>query len=125
MRLFSSLICRFVLPSSFCYGIDEQQSIVQAGEDASLQNKLTFTGVSGRLSNREEAVTAALEDAARKLSFFYSVNGFIFSYEYHIGGTPYFETIYKLSYDSELDKFIKQLEYDPVTDVLKITTPCL
>jgi hypothetical protein len=82
---------------------------------------LVFTGVAGRLSNRDEAVQAALRDAARRLSFFYSVSSEA-RQEERIGGEILdyqVESEYQLQYDEELDKFLDMLEFDPARDVFE------
>jgi hypothetical protein len=78
-------------------------------------NVLIFTGVAGRLSNRDAAVQAALRDAARRLSFFHSVSSDSRRQE-HIGGGALdyrVESDYRLIYDDDLDKFLDMLEFDP------------
>jgi hypothetical protein len=98
--LFSfSLACAVFMIVVPCYGKGKpdtstgspsvQGGNVQAGD---FQNNLSgrkpvprgglvFVGVSGKLSKREDSVKAAVEDAARRLSFFYSVSGYSFKRE--------------------------------------------
>jgi hypothetical protein len=82
---------------------------------------LVFTGVAGRLSNRDASVQAALRDAARRLSFFYSVTGRASKRE-HIGAASLdyrIESEYQLTYDEDLDKFLDLLEFDPAQDIFE------
>jgi len=56
------------------------------------------------------------------LSFFYSVGGHSSRIE-HIGSREMdfrIEREYQLEYDTELEPFLQQLEYDPATDVFEI-----
>ena len=82
---------------------------------------LVFTGVSARLSSRDESIELALKDAARRLSFFCSVWGSSVKRE-HIGGEVmdfHVESEYRLEYDESLDKFIDELMFDPATDTFE------
>jgi hypothetical protein len=108
------------LPIVPCYGLGgrEQRNIVQRNIE---QDGLVFIGVSPRLDSREEAVKAALNDAARKLSFFYSVSGYSVSIDY-IGETVldiYIDSDYILHYDNDLEKYLEALEYDINTDIFE------
>jgi hypothetical protein len=108
----------------------EKKGGVQAGNSINIRpaphggvphSGLTFIGVSGKLSKREDTVKAAFEDAARKLSFFYSVSGYSFKRE-RIGSETLdfnIDSEYRLEYDSNLEKYVKELEYDPNNDVLE------
>jgi hypothetical protein len=90
-------------------------------QDLPLGKVLVFTGVAGRLSNRDAAVQAALRDAARRLSFFHSVTSDSRRQE-HIGGKALdyrVESEYQLIYDDDLDKFLDMLEFDPAQDVFE------
>jgi hypothetical protein len=133
--LFLSLACA-VLMTAPCYGkgkadsfsgsLSEQEGNAQAGNPlnihlASQGGGLVFVGVSGKLSRQEDAVKAAVEDAARKLSFFYSVSGYSFKRE-HIGSETLnfnIDSEYRLEYDDDLEKYIKELEYDPAIDIFE------
>jgi hypothetical protein len=94
----------------------------QAPEQEILPGKiLIFTGVAGRLSHKEEAIQAALRDAARRLSFFHSVSSNARRQE-HIGGKTLDYRVaseYQLIYDEDLDKFLDMLEFDPARDVFE------
>jgi len=85
------------------------------------QNNLVIIGVSSRFSDREESIKNALNDAARKLSFFYSVSGSSGSIQY-IGAAALdvnFSSDYNLQYDNELDKYIELLDYNPDNDIFE------
>ena len=80
-----------------------------------------FVGVSGRFSDREESINAALRDAARKFSFYNSVSG-NYTMSERTGGSVFdhrFTSDYELHYDTELDKYIEQLEFDPARDIFE------
>jgi hypothetical protein len=129
-KISSSLVCVIILFSIPCYGegrqeynntrISDVQVPVSSQEIAPLGN-LTFTGVSGKLSSREDSIQAALKDAARRLSFFYSVSGYSVSQEQSGGGTFGFNINLNncLLYDDELEKYHDELEFNPVTDVFE------
>ena len=116
IKVFFTLVCAVVLYAVPCYGKgkQEQTTNVQAGV-------LKFTGVSGKFSSREESIHAALKDAARRLSFFNSVSGYSVIQEQSGGGTFdfYVNSDYWLSYDDELEKYLEQLVFDPVTNVFE------
>jgi hypothetical protein len=89
--------------------------------DGGKSQNLYFLGVSPRLSNRNAAIETALKDAARRFSLFNSVNGNITMLE-HIGGEVMnykLDKEYTLQYDTELEKYIEQLEYDPLVDIFE------
>jgi len=117
------LVCAIILYIiTPCYGIGrDEQNIAQTITIQSLNSDLMFIGVSERFSNRDDSIRFALEDAARKLSFFYSVSGESITRENIGSGILDFkiDIEYQLIYDKELDKFLQQLEYDPVTDVFE------
>jgi hypothetical protein len=83
--------------------------------------ELVFTGVSGRFSNRNDSIQAALRDAARRLSFFHSVKGEVRTQE--LIGTGAFdysrEAERSLSYDEDLEQYLDQLQFDPERDVFE------
>jgi hypothetical protein len=101
---------------------DPPQAPIQAPQqDRPPEKVLIFTGAAARLSNKDEAVQAALRDAARRLSFFHSVSGYSRRRE-HIGGKTLdyrAESEYQLIYDEDLDKFLAMLEFDPARDVFE------
>lgn len=110
------LVCAVILAVPCCAGGSSQR------EPAQIQfsdGSLVFVGVSPRLSNRDTAIQTALEDAARRLSFFYSVRGVVVRRE-HIGAEVlnyFMDRSYLLEYDNDLQKYIDQLEFDPLTDI--------
>jgi hypothetical protein len=114
--MFFTLVCAVILCAIPCYGKgkQEQTANMQAGV-------LKFTGVSGKLSSREESIRAALKDAARRLSFFNSVSGCSVIQEQSGSGVFDFSvnSDYWLSYDDELEKYLEQLVFDPLTDVFE------
>jgi len=116
IKVFFTLACAVVLCAIPCYGKgkQEQTNDVQTGV-------LAFTGVSGRLSSREESVQAALKDAARRLSFFYSVSGYSVNQEQSGRGAFDFNvnSDYVLQYDTDIDKFLEELEHDPATGIFE------
>jgi hypothetical protein len=79
-----------------------------------------FTGVSSAYYlSRDRALTLALRDAARRVSFFHSVEGIIKSSEIY---DPQFRIARvddekKLVYDTDYEKYIRLLEFDPERDV--------
>ena len=83
------------------------------------QGGLVFIGVSPRLSNRETSIQTALEDAARRFSLYNSVNCTVLRRERIGGGIMDFHInrTYTLQYDEDLEKYIEQLEYDPLSDI--------
>ena len=90
------------------------------GENMAAHGNLTFTGVSGRLSKRETAIKAALDDAARRFSFFHSVGVYSTTRERASSGELLdVKTKYDLYYDTEIEKFLEELEFNPATDVFE------
>ena len=83
-------------------------------------NRLIVIGISNPMLRRQEEIDAAKEDAARKVAMFYGIHGKIES----VTGTNdnFFESnhIYnaELRYDSNYERFIEELTYDPAKDVL-------
>ena len=116
IKFFFTLVCAVVLCAVPCYGKGkhEQTTNVQTGV-------LQFTGVSGKLSSREEAIRTALNDAARRLSFFNWVSGNSVDQEQNGGGTFDFNVSsdYSLQYDADIEKFLEELEYDPATGIFE------
>jgi hypothetical protein len=115
LTFYFSLIFAVTLFSFPCYanGNREQQRI--------LQSNLVFIGVSGKLSCHEDTIKAALNDAARQFSFFYSVIGHSINRD-HIGVRVFdvlFSSEYQLDYDNDLDKYLEALEYDLSKDVFE------
>jgi hypothetical protein len=88
---------------------------------APLNNELIFHGAAGLLSDREESIRLALEDAARKLAVFHTVEGVFYAYT-HIGGgaLDYRSDIQTaLNYDQDYKRYVEELDFDPERDVLQ------
>jgi hypothetical protein len=89
----------------------------ETGDRAGL---LVFTGVSSAYYlSRDRALALAIQDAARRVSFFYSVEAIVKSSEIY---NPHFGIVHRddekeLAYDREYGKYIKLLEFDPEQDV--------
>jgi hypothetical protein len=127
--LFVSFAFAVILSASPCYaaGNSERQN---AGETPSIPeynhspepaaaNELIFIGVSPRFLNRSESIRTALNDAARKLSFYYYVSASSESLQ-HAGAYVFDVSIdsdYRLQYDNELDKYLKLLDYNLDNDI--------
>ena len=83
-------------------------------------NRLIVIGVSNPMLRRQEEIDAAKEDAARKVAMFYGIQGNVES----IINTNdnIFENSHtynaELKYDSNHEKFIERLTYDPQQDIL-------
>jgi hypothetical protein len=81
---------------------------------------LVFTGVSSAYYlTRDKALALALQDAARRVSFFHSVEVIIKSSESY---NPQFGIVQRddegaLVYDTDYGKYIRLLEFDPERDV--------
>jgi hypothetical protein len=83
-------------------------------------NELVFLGVSGIRLKREDAVQAALEDAARKAALYHAVEGHFTQQESRGLGFFDFESVVEkeLIFDEESYKtLVKDLQYNPDTDV--------
>jgi hypothetical protein len=99
-------------------------NLAQTGELWSMapsNGRLLFYGMSGRRSKPEEAIQLALEDAARKVSMFYLVEGSMVQ-QNTIGAATFdysSTTDTTLLYDKEYKKYVDMLEYDPETDVFE------
>lgn len=85
------------------------------------EGELVIIGVAGRLSNREKSIQAALDDAARRLSFFHSVGGQVTRRDRSGGGVFDFdlETDFQLAYDENLEAYRDKLRFDPRRDVFE------
>jgi hypothetical protein len=115
------LICALFLCISPCYGEVRGAQISRFLRLSAESRELVFIGVSPKLSNREDAVQRALMDAARKLSFFYSVSACSLMYEETRPGIfgSYFHFDYQLEYDEDFDKYLEALEYNPLNDIFE------
>jgi hypothetical protein len=90
-------------------------------DTAPSQEFLFFIGASAIRSKREESVRLALEDAARKVAMYYSLQG---RYESHVEtGSGFFEyragTVSSLIYDEDYLKYTEDLVYDSDRDILQ------
>jgi hypothetical protein len=110
------LVCVIILFAIPCYGEGKQEQTINT--QASV---LQFTGVSEKLSSREESIQSALKDAARRLSFFKSVSGYSVKLEQNSGGAFDFNVNSEnfLLYDGELEEYLNQLVFDPSADVFE------
>jgi hypothetical protein len=84
-------------------------------------NELIFHGTAGVLSNREASIRLALEDAARKLAVFNTVEGRFYSYtRIGAGALDYRSDIRtSLNYDPDYKNYVEALSFDPERDVLQ------
>jgi len=115
---FSLIFAVILLKPCNAAGNREQQSVT---EHKPAVNGLVFIGVSPRLLNRAESIQTALIDAARKLSFFYSVSAFSENIQ-HTGMTAMdinIDSSYQLKYDNDLDKYLELLEYNIDNDIFE------
>jgi hypothetical protein len=86
----------------------------------SSNNRLIVIGVSSPMTRRDSEITAAKEDAARKVAMFYGVN---ISMEItNRTGSGFFDYTHdpnlELTYDTNPEIYIDQLTFDPQNDVL-------
>jgi hypothetical protein len=84
-----------------------------------VRTELVFYGVSGVLSHREAAIQLALEDAARKLAIYHSVEG-RFTSNLNIGARFFdyqSETEASIDFDPDYKRYVDNLIFDPETDV--------
>ncbi|MDR3333476.1 MAG: hypothetical protein LBT13_01115 [Treponema sp.] len=86
----------------------------------SLRNELIFVGVASIRFNHQESVQAALEDAAKKVAFFYAVEGMLeYREEKGLGFLDYnAERKTSLNLAQDYLQYLEALEYDPETDIL-------
>jgi hypothetical protein len=86
-----------------------------------LNDELIFHGAAGILSDREESIRLALEDAARKLAVFHTVEGQFHAYtNIGAGALDYRSDIQtSLSYDQDYLHYVEELDFDPGRDVLQ------
>jgi hypothetical protein len=81
------------------------------------RTEMVFIGVAGRQSTRTKSLAAALEDAAKKVALYHSVEAAIIETE-KSGAGFYFDT--ELRYDENYQKYIVDLKFDPITDVYEV-----
>ena len=86
----------------------------------SSNNKLIVIGVSGPMSRRDSEITAAKEDAARKIAMFYGI--YISMEITNRTGSNFFDYMHdsnvEIIYDTNYERYIDQLTFDPQNDVL-------
>jgi hypothetical protein len=84
------------------------------------QNGLLFPGISGgHYVSRNRAVELALRDAARRLSFYHSVEVFLQfdeTYSRQFQGSR-IDAVRELVHDEDYEKYVAALEFDPEQDV--------
>jgi len=83
-------------------------------------NKLTVIGVSNRMLNRQDEINSAREDAAQKIAMYFGIHGKIVQ---SINANDNFfgnnnEISIELIYESNYERFINELTYDPAKDIL-------
>ena len=85
------------------------------------ENSLIIIGISGLLVKKDDEISTAKEDAARKAAMYHGIRGNIESL--HNNGANFFDYIadskVDLDYDTDYEKYIDKLTFDPKTDVLK------
>ncbi|MDR1418883.1 MAG: LPP20 family lipoprotein [Treponema sp.] len=90
--------------------------------EQALPDSLLFVGVSAVLSNREASIRLALEDAARKVAIYHSVNG-EFTSNQNIGSGAFDfaqATRASILYDDNYRNLVDSLVFNPETDVRTI-----
>jgi len=84
------------------------------------ENSLIIIGISGLQVKKDDIITSAKEDAARKVAMYHGVRGYIESF--HNNGVNFFDYIadskVELDYDTDYEKYIDQLMFDPKQDVI-------
>ena len=87
----------------------------------SSENALIIIGVSNLQVKKDDEISVAKEDAARKASMYHGVRGNIESF--HNNGANFFDYIadskVELDYDTDYAKYIDRLTFDPKIDVLR------
>jgi hypothetical protein len=85
------------------------------------EDSIIIIGISGLQVKTDDEITSAKEDAARKAAMYHGVRGNIESL--HSNGANFFDYIadskVELDYDTDYEKYIDKLTFDPKTDVLK------
>jgi len=138
MKIFFSLLYIFLLSTpAFCLGNTESDpkgtNIVLINRYSMKEqyesghwfakpsgNMLTVIGVSNPMIKRQDEITAAKEDAARKTAMYFWIQGRIETV--NNTGAGFFDYLYdsnvELLFDTELEKYKDKLTYDPQNDVL-------
>jgi hypothetical protein len=82
---------------------------------------LVFIGGAGIRSNRDDSIKLALQDAARKISIFNSVEGQFVSY--NKTGSSFFDyttdTKTTLKFNEDYQGYVENLDFDPDVDVIQ------
>ena len=83
-------------------------------------NTLTVIGVSNPMLRRDDEIDAAKKDAALKVEMFFGIQGKIESV--NSTGSSFFDYQHDLNaeliYDTDYEKYIERLTFDPLNDVL-------
>lgn len=83
--------------------------------------KLVIIGAAGRQIRREDAVTLALEDAAKKAAFFHGIYGYTETFVQ--SGSAYYDfdsgKSVEFVYDEEYIKYVDRFEFDEKQDVFE------
>lgn len=123
--LFTATI--FLSCSSFCFTdnttLPSMQEQYSSGYwlPISSNNKLTVIGVSNQMMRRQDEITSAKEDAARKVAMYYGIQGSLeMTNRTGSGLLDYAHSSnIDLAYEADYERFIDQLTYDPQEDVLR------
>ncbi|MFP3042894.1 hypothetical protein LQZ19_13835 [Treponema primitia] len=82
---------------------------------------LVFIGSAGVRSNRDDSIKLALQDIARKVSIFSSVEGEFVAH--HKTGSGFFDftadTKTSLAFNEDYQGYVESLDFDPDTDVIQ------
>jgi len=86
------------------------------------ENTIIIIGISSQHVKKDDDISEAKEDAARKVSMYHGIRGYIESF--HNSGVNFFDYIsdskIELDYDTDFEKYIDQLSFDPKVDVINI-----
>jgi len=94
---------------------------VQQPEPVVSYDGMVIIGVAPKYSQRKRSIDMALDDAARKLSFFHRLAGIYITRD-RIGGgmlDVLIDSDYRLQFDNDVEKYIEMLEFDPEIDVFE------
>ncbi|WP_461256577.1 hypothetical protein [Treponema sp. R80B11-R83G3] len=85
------------------------------------ENSIIIIGISGLHTKKDDEITSAKEDAARKVAMYHGVRGNIEST--YSNGVNFFDYIadskIELDYDTDIEKYIDKLTFDSVNDVFR------
>jgi hypothetical protein len=123
MKVIYILLFIFIFPNvTFCSDLS-MLAQYNAGYwiTRSSNNKLTVIGVSNPMLRRQDEITSAKEDAARKVAMYFGIHGNIETT--NRTGTGFFDFSHdsniEMIYDANHEKFLEQLTFDPQNDVLR------